>query len=285
MSVRSLLISYLKQQRELGFDEIIFSPDFEVNRLFRASASTSPEKKSVAKEVKSTQTGTLKVPLPKKSKSTQNPFEKLSKMKPVQDLEIPKATSPQNLHSKRDLLKNLYFDVLKCSECGLSECRKKVIFGSGSVEGRVMIVGYCPGVEDEKAGLPFKGETEELFLNMLKAMKLDRTKDVFVTHVMKCRIPEGKAAQPEQIQNCRLILDRQLDIIKPDAVLVFGEDAANAMMGERGSIEVFRKADTAYKGIPAVFTYSVDLLHRDKNLKPGAWQDLKRLMAILNRNV
>lgn len=288
MSVRSLLISYLQQQRQLGHEEIVFSAGFEVNRLFSRCGSAPVIRKSngcTGKNDGHTETGKLKVPSSPKSPKEQNPFLKLSNLKPVEDLRIRKSAQVKPGYTKRDLLKNLYFDVLKCTECPLGKNRKKVVFGSGSAEGRLMIVGYEPGAEDEKTGLPFKGETEELFLKMLKAVKLDRDKDVFVTHVLKCRTPEGRSAEQSDIDVCRLIIDRQLDIIKPKAILVFGVDAANALMGNRDSIEQLRKSVQNYKGIPLVATYSIELLYKNESYKPGAWEDLKGLMALLNRNV
>ncbi|MFP4014808.1 MAG: uracil-DNA glycosylase [Chitinispirillaceae bacterium] len=279
MSVRSLLISYLQQQRQLGHEEMFFSSGFEVNRLFSRSVSVPAS----TNRVNTAEAGELKVP-PPQSKKEQNPFQKLSKVKPVEALNIRKSAQVKPGYSKRDLLKNLYFDVLKCTECPLEKTRGKVVFGSGSAEGRLMIVGYEPGAEDEKTGLPFKGETEELFLKMLKAVKLDRNKDVFVTHVLKCRTPGGRKAEQNEIDVCRLIIDRQLDIIKPKAVLVFGADAANALMGNSESIEQLRGSTHMYKGIPLVATYSVEQLYKNESCKPGAWGDLKGLMAILNRN-
>ncbi len=289
MNSQTLLYRYLRQQREFGLDELTFPHGCEIKRLLGAAPSATTVQTPAPAQTKTSvasQDNVLKIPV-KETPKGECALSKLSKITPVNSLNIRPPISPVKKNSvglsKRDLLKNLYFDVLKCSECQLGAGGKKIVFGAGNAEGRLMIVGGVPSLEDEKLRLPFKGDVEELFKKMVQAMKLKMERDVFVTYLLKCRVPE-RGPQQSEIQSCRLIFDRQLDIISPQAILVFGDLAANALLGRNDTVENLRNMVHQYKGTPLVVTYALELLGNDQVIKRKAWQDLKSVMAILDGN-
>jgi DNA polymerase len=144
-----------------------------------------------------------------------------------------------------------------------------------------MIVGEAPGEDEDRVGKPFVGAAGKLLTKMLGAINLDREKDVFITNILKCRPPGNRNPNTEEALACAPILSRQIDIISPKLLLVMGRVAARELLGQTESIAKLRGKKLDYRGIPVVISYHPAALLRNASFKRPAWDDLRRLQALL----
>ncbi len=181
-----------------------------------------------------------------------------------------------NQNGKRSALAELYYSLRECTGCSLHGMRKKLVFGAGNAEAPVVIVGEAPGEEDDRKGLPFVGPAGELLTKMLVAIDLDRSKDVFITNVLKCRPPGNRNPESSEIQACNPVFQRQIEIIAPKAILLLGRVAAQEVLKTSEGVRELREKTHDYNGIPCTVTYHPSMLLRNKRFKTFAWEDLKR---------
>jgi len=173
----------------------------------------------------------------------------------------------------------LYREVAGCDRCVAAHNRSKVVFGSGSADGKLFIVGYSPEGVDDSAGLPFQGDDGELLGKILGKMGLDRKEDVFAAYIQKCR---GDGFDRAGAGVCREILDRQIEIVAPRVLLIFGQPAANFLFENADDIERLRGANHTYGGVPAVVTYSLSLMSKETQYRFGGWDDMKKIMGAIS---
>jgi DNA polymerase len=292
--INSLFRDYLRQQRQLGVDDYILNRDLidvlslrQVNNISKqktVSSSSKTNQQAVATVIKE---AVQKAVSQKKNKSTSvharlaslRPVSTIVPLAPVEDRSKTMTEPPVLEQSKRVALKQLYTDG--CNACHLSSTRNRWVFGAGTAEAKVMVIGEAPGAEEDEQGLPFVGAAGQLLTKMLAAIKLDRNKDIFITNVLKCRPPENRSPESTEIQLCIPLLYRQIEIIKPKAILLLGRIAAHAVLGISESIANLRSKVHDYKGIPAMVIYHPAALLRNVQYKRPAWEDLQKFQALL----
>jgi len=175
--------------------------------------------------------------------------------------------------------------VVQCTACGLCTGRRHAVFGTGARPARWMVVGEAPGEQEDRQGLPFVGRSGQLLDAMLAAVGMSRETDVFIANVIKCRPPGNRNPKPEEIAACSPYLMRQIELLKPERILVVGRFAAQTLLGTDatiGSLRGRRHTLTTGDGrsIPVVVSYHPAYLLRSPGEKARAWQDL-RLAASL----
>jgi DNA polymerase len=220
---------------------------------------------------------------------------RLSKIKPMDALDAGMlgrkrqeggaAPPPKVSSERRERLAGLYREALGCDRCALSADRAKVVFGAGSADGRLFVAGASPDLPDGRAGLPFQGEAGELLDKILGKMGLDRKNDIFASYLQKCRDSNDAGAVFDSgcADACRSILDKQIEIIEPKALLVFGEDAAKFLLGSDEDIEKLRGVNHAYLGVPVVVTYGLPLMVKETSYRKGAWIDMERVLGMIKK--
>ncbi|MDR2578674.1 MAG: uracil-DNA glycosylase [Chitinispirillales bacterium] len=300
-SIHSLLTAYLQCQRDLGVDEFVFERGSDVRKgLLDVGKATGQPRVAAAQVSRGGGYGEYdgggaggydmrRQASEKPAAAGASPFSKLSKIRTVDALgaeryERPVLDSAPPVSSiKREKLAELYRDVIKCGNCALSANRAKVVFGSGSADGTLFVIGDAPTPQDEAAGLAFQGEAGQLFGNMLNKMALDLKKNVFATYIQKCRdvnSSDGDGFDKEYAGICKSILDKQMDIIEPKALLIFGQPSANFLLENDSDIEQLRAANHSYREKPVIVTYSLSLLLTETQYRYGAWDDLKKVMNL-----
>ena len=174
-------------------------------------------------------------------------------------------------------------EAVGCAACGLSATRNKVVFGAGNAHARLMLVGEAPGRDEDMQGAPFVGAAGKLLTNILKAIDLER-EDVYIANVLKCRPPENRNPQPDEIIACRPILFSQIRLIKPDVILALGTFAAQVLLNTESSIGALRGAVHEFgpDGISLVATYHPAYLLRNPGAKRQVWEDVKRVRGLLD---
>ncbi|MCK5760143.1 MAG: uracil-DNA glycosylase [Candidatus Delongbacteria bacterium] len=183
----------------------------------------------------------------------------------------------QNISS----LEQLKALVENCKLCELHKTRKNTVFGDGSDRSKLVIIGEAPGAEEDKTGLPFVGKSGKLLTKMLEAIGLSRD-DVFICNVLKCRPPNNRDPKSEEIKQCSIYLDKQLEILKPKYILALGRISAKRILEKDLTMKDFRKEIHNFKNIPVMVTYHPSALLRNPKWKFDAWEDLKKLKLNLS---
>jgi DNA polymerase len=180
-----------------------------------------------------------------------------------------------------DTLERIREDIGEnCRRCKLCEQRNKIVFGAGHPKAELVFVGEGPGHDEDMQGLPFVGRAGKLLTQMIEAMGLRRD-DVYIANVVKCRPPQNRAPEPDEIETCSPFLYRQLAVIRPKAVVCLGAIAFQSLTGTKPSMSRIRGQWLEFRGIPLLATYHPAYLLRNPNAKADVWEDLKKVMAHL----
>lgn len=172
-------------------------------------------------------------------------------------------------------------EVKVCTKCGLHKGRTNSVFGTGAPDTRVLFIGEGPGRDEDLKGEPFVGRSGQLLTKIIQAIDLER-KDVYITNIVKCRPPENRNPQEDEVQCCEQYLVRQIDLIKPRVICALGRVAAHWLLDTKASLSSLRQSDNRYRGIQVLVTYHPAALLRNPHLKKDAWEDFKHLRELIN---
>lgn len=131
-----------------------------------------------------------------------------------------------------------------CTACALAEGRTQVVFGAGSPDADVLIVGEAPGQQEDEQGIPFVGRSGQLLVKLLGEVDLQR-EDVYITNVAKCRPPANRDPRPDEIDACKGYLVRQIELIDPTVVITLGNFSTKLLL--RTTTGITRMRGTAYE--------------------------------------
>ena len=171
-----------------------------------------------------------------------------------------------------------------CVRCRLAGTRSQVVFGSGNPNADLMFIGEAPGRDEDLQGKPFVGRAGQLLTDIIKAMKLTRD-DVYISNVIKCRPPENRNPEPDELDACRPYIRRQIEFIKPKVIVTLGKFALQSLSGKTYSITAARGSWTDFEGIRVMPTYHPAYLLRNPAAKKDVWADMKKVMAELGISV
>ena len=164
--------------------------------------------------------------------------------------------------------------VAGCTDCKLRAGCTQTVFGVGDEKAQWMLVGEAPGAEEDRIGEPFVGQAGKLLDNMLAAISLERSRNVYIANVLKCRPPGNRNPEPEEVAKCSPHLLRQIALIQPGLILAMGRFAAQALLGTDATIASLRGRVHQFAGVPLVVTYHPAYLLRNLPDKSKAWADL-----------
>jgi len=181
---------------------------------------------------------------------------------------------------KDDTLLKIREDMGDCTRCKLHKARNKIVFGDGNPKAQLVFVGEGPGADEDAQGLPFVGRAGKLLTQMIEAMGLQR-KDVYICNVVKCRPPENRTPEPDEVQTCSPYLLRQIDAINPKVLVCLGAVAAKTLLETTRGISQFRGEWLEWRGRKLMATYHPAYLLRNPNAKGEVWKDLQKVMAEL----
>lgn len=172
--------------------------------------------------------------------------------------------------------------VLSCRRCGLCEARTQAVFGVGSQQADLLLVGEAPGQEEDRRGEPFVGPAGQLLDRMLAAIQLDR-EQVYITNVLKCRPPRNRDPRAEEAEACAPFLRRQIELMQPRVILAVGRVSAQQLLATDEPIGRLRGRWHQYgpMATPLLVTYHPAYLLRKPQEKAKSWADLKRVRAVL----
>ena len=168
-----------------------------------------------------------------------------------------------------------------CSRCKLHTLgRKQVVFGVGNPNADLMFVGEAPGADEDIQGEPFVGRAGQLLTKIIEAINLRRD-DVYIANVIKCRPPQNRNPEPDEVQQCEPFLFRQIDVIKPKVVVALGKFAAQSLLKTTDPITRIRGREYRYRDAILMPTYHPAYLLRNPSSKREVWEDMKRVRELL----
>ena len=167
-----------------------------------------------------------------------------------------------------------------CNACRLAGTRTNVVFGVGNPNADLMFVGEAPGRDEDLQGEPFVGRAGQLLTDIIKAMKLTRD-DVYIANVIKCRPPENRNPEQDELDECRPFIQRQIALVQPKVIVTLGRIGLQSLTGKGYAISSVRGQWLDYDGIKLMPTYHPAYLLRTPAAKKDVWSDMKKVMAEL----
>ncbi len=163
-----------------------------------------------------------------------------------------------------------------CTRCRLAEGRRTVVFGAGDPRAELMFIGEGPGAEEDRQGLPFVGPAGELLTRIIEAIDLRRSQ-VYIANIVKCRPPGNRDPQPDEAAACRGYLERQIDLIRPRAIVALGRVAAQTLLGSSLPLGRLRGRWHSVRGVATMVTFHPAALLRNAAWKRPTWEDMQQV--------
>lgn len=185
-----------------------------------------------------------------------------------------------NASTKRMTLEEIRAEIGDCTRCKLSEGRTHIVFGEGNPKARLVFVGEGPGRDEDLQGRPFVGRAGQLLNKIIEAMGLKR-EDVYICNVVKCRPPENRAPEPDEMATCEQFLFKQLRSIEPEVIVCLGSTAAQSILKSKLSLGSLRGKFHQYGRAKLMVTYHPAALLRNPNFKKPLWEDMQVVMKEL----
>lgn len=167
-----------------------------------------------------------------------------------------------------------------CTRCKLCKGRTNLVFGTGNPKAKLMFVGEGPGEDEDLSGEPFVGRAGQTLTKMIVAMGFTR-EDVYIANVVKCRPPNNRNPEPDEIAACMPFLFKQIKLINPKVVVCLGKFAAQTVLNTETAISNLRGRFQERDGITIMPTYHPAYLLRNPSMKKFVWEDLKMVMERL----
>jgi len=172
-------------------------------------------------------------------------------------------------------------DIGDCTRCVLhKQGRKQIVFGVGNPHADLMFIGEAPGADEDQQGEPFVGRAGQLLNNMIKAMGL-RREDIYIANIIKCRPPGNRTPERDECETCSPFLMRQIEVIRPKAIVALGAVAAKTLLAINAPMSEFRGRWYDFRGTKLAVTYHPAFLLRDPRQKKETWKDLQMVMKEL----
>ncbi len=194
----------------------------------------------------------------------------------------PSVAAPTNVSESLSIIRE---DIGDCTRCRLHEGRNKLVFGDGNAEAKLVFVGEGPGADEDAQGIPFVGRAGKLLTDMIErtakgeGIPIQRP-DIYICNVVKCRPPDNRAPEADEMATCGQFLERQLLAIQPKAICVLGGTAAKALLNTKIGITKLRGEWQEWQDIRVMPTFHPSYLLRayNKEAKRLAWEDLKKVL-------
>ncbi len=187
-----------------------------------------------------------------------------------------------------DTLEVIRTEVANCTKCDiLCSSRKNTVFSDGTPAAKIVFVGEAPGADEDEQGIPFVGRAGQLLTKIIEACKL-RREDIYIMNVLKCRPPNNRPPEPEEIENCRPYFERQLAQLNPTIMVALGRFATAALLRtppDKIMITKIRGRIEHYAGVPFMITLHPSYLLRNPSAKADVWEDMKKVMKMVGQPI
>jgi uracil-DNA glycosylase len=271
---RGLLRAYLRQRRELGETELVL--DRIAPATFRSLLADAPPAAPARRPERA-------APVPPREPAAHG---RAGAPVPGTAPHPPAPAAPARGASAEEIARLPTLDAVRevalgCPRCALANTRRHVVFGEGAPDADVLVVGEAPGGEEDASGRPFVGRAGKLLDLLLLSAGFSRDA-VYVCNVLKCRPPQNRNPQPDEVSACSPYLLRQVELVKPRLILAFGAFAAQTLLGSDDGVGQLRRREHRYRDVPLVPTYHPAACLRDPRWVRAVWEDLQRARGLLD---
>ncbi len=181
----------------------------------------------------------------------------------------------------RETLEHVREDLGDCTRCKLHRLgRRQIVYGVGNPQAALMFIGEAPGHDEDIQGIPFVGRAGQLLTKIIEAIDLKR-EDVYIANVIKCRPPENRNPEPDEVASCEPFLFRQVQAIRPRVIVALGTFAAQALLRTNDPISRLRGKIFHYGDARLIPTFHPAYLLRSPERKRDVWDDMKKVRALL----
>ena len=163
-----------------------------------------------------------------------------------------------------------------CRRCKLHRTRRTIVFGEGDERARLMFIGEGPGYDEDLQGRPFVGKAGQLLTKIIESIHLQR-EEVYIANIIKCRPPQNRNPQPDEIETCYPFLMKQIQVIRPKIICALGTFAAQTLLNTNAKITALRGRVFDFAGIKVLPTYHPAFLLRNPERKREVWEDVKQI--------
>ncbi|MDD2364718.1 MAG: uracil-DNA glycosylase [Desulfuromonadaceae bacterium] len=188
-----------------------------------------------------------------------------------------------SLPGKSESLEHIRKDLGDCQRCKLGTTRKNLVFGVGNPKARLLFVGEGPGADEDAQGLPFVGDAGKMLNRIITAMNLERD-EVYICNVVKCRPPQNRPPESDEVALCSPFLLRQISSVKPEVIVALGTSAAQALLQTKTPISKLRSKFHNFHGTPLMPTYHPSYLLRTGGNSDSfwsVWDDMTQVLQLL----
>jgi len=183
-----------------------------------------------------------------------------------------------------DALAAVRADIGDCTRCKLHTLgRKHIVFGVGNPDAELMFVGEAPGADEDEQGIPFIGRAGQLLTKIIEAIGMKR-EDVYIANVIKCRPPQNRNPEPDEVATCEPFLFQQIDSIKPKVIVALGKFGAQTLLRTLEPISKLRGRIFEYRGSKLIPTFHPAYLLRNPSSKREVWEDMKLVRKLLTES-
>jgi len=193
-----------------------------------------------------------------------------------------RAKSKMAPEDKGRALEKLRDRMGDCNLCKLHKGRTKLVFGTGNPKAEIMFIGEGPGRDEDAQGIPFVGRAGQLLTKIIEAMGYSRD-EVYIANIVKCRPPDNRNPEPDEVESCIDFLIEQVEIIQPKVIVCLGSVAVRNLLGQELKITKVRGNFLDWRGTPVMPTYHPAFLLRNPNMKKPLWEDMKKVMKFLGK--
>lgn len=187
------------------------------------------------------------------------------------------------LRSAAEVLESVRTEIgPACTRCKLHTLgRTQIVFGVGNPQAQLMFVGEAPGADEDEQGVPFVGRAGQLLTKIIEAINLTRD-EVYIANVIKCRPPQNRNPEPDEVEQCEPFLFQQIDAIKPRVIVALGKFGAQTLLRTQDPISRLRGRVFDYRGAKLIPTFHPAYLLRNPPAKREVWEDMKLVRQLLS---
>lgn len=175
------------------------------------------------------------------------------------------------------MLQQFHRAIENCQNCPLGRTRTKFVFGTGHENAGIMFIGEAPGQDEDLQGIPFVGRAGQLLNKLLANVQLKR-EEVYIANILKCRPPNNRDPQPEEVEQCIPYLQRQIEMVQPKLLVALGRVAAQNLLSTTESLTNMRKRVWSYREIPLIVTYHPAFVLRYNDKFDSAMEDMRFIL-------
>jgi len=177
-------------------------------------------------------------------------------------------------------LKEVRKELGDCKRCKLHRGRKTIVFGEGNEKATLMFIGEGPGYDEDVQGRPFVGKAGQLLTKIIQSINLSR-EEVYIANIIKCRPPQNRNPELDEIQSCHPFLMKQISVIQPKIICALGTFSAQTLLKTDTKITALRGKLFDLEGIKVIPTYHPAFLLRNPERKREVWEDMKKIVELL----